>query len=228
MKSNIIKTFLIYVLVAVIYNIFIFFLFEDFNHIFWISYGFMSVIYLLHMAAILLFTKEKKLQKKFMGLPLIFIFAIGVGFEFAASLIFMLLRNIVSIKLTIFVQSFILVVMLVFVLGICIMNTSFTNNSKKIKSNIVFIKGICIDLESLIDGCKGADIKNNLKKLLEVVRYSDPMSNEMVTHEENVILEKVIQLKVAAENDNASLMQELIGEIRSLFEIRNKKLLATK
>ena len=48
-KKNVLMLALIYLVIFVAYNLVVFLVFKDFNDIFWISYSFMVLAYLIHI-----------------------------------------------------------------------------------------------------------------------------------------------------------------------------------
>ena len=92
-----------------------------------------------------------------------------------------------------------------------------TRVEEKIKDKRAFIQFLQIDIEMLTESEKNAEIKAELKKLAEKVRYSDPMSHETLGDLESRISAKVEEMKTS-ENKKA-----LIGEIDLLLTERNKK-----
>ena len=73
------------------------------------------------------------------------------------------------------------------------------------------------DIEMLTEAEIDTETKAALKKLAEKVRFSDPMSHEMLGELESRISAKVEEMKTAADK------KELIEEVTSLLTERNKK-----
>jgi hypothetical protein len=87
----------------------------------------------------------------------------------------------------------------------------------KIKIKRAFIQFLQTDIEMLAETEADAEMKAALKKLAEKVRFSDPMSHEMLGELESRIVEKVESMKTA--EDKAAL----VAEVDLLLTERNKK-----
>ncbi len=227
MKKNSIYTGLIYLVILALYNLVVFMVVKDFNAVFWTNYAFMTGIYLINAGITSVFAAQTK-EKSFMNIPLVLYSPIFVGVEFVLSTIFILARNVVSIKLVIVLQAILLGVYIIGIVFSQIGKTAFKERSNNIKSKVVFIQGIAIDIELLIGDCTDDGIKKQLKKLYETVKYSDPMANSFVAREENMISDAVMELKELLDNGDMENVPALIKKLERLFEERNRKILITK
>jgi hypothetical protein len=88
---------------------------------------------------------------------------------------------------------------------------------EKIKVKRAFIQFLQTDIEMLTENETNAETKAELKKLAEKVRFSDPMSHEMLGELESRISAKVEEMKTATDKKG------LIAEINTLLTERNKK-----
>lgn len=101
------------------------------------------------------------------------------------------------------------------------------SKKKEIKANVLFISGIKIDIEMMMENSNDL-VKESLKKLRDVVAYSDPMSNKMVEAEEQLIMDGIVQLKRLYMENNVTAVLNQCKRLEDLFVVRNKKILATK
>ena len=88
---------------------------------------------------------------------------------------------------------------------------------EKIKVKRAFIQFLQTDIEMLAESESDAEIKAALSKLAEKVRFSDPMSHEMLGELESRITAKVEEMKTTADK------KALIEEVTTLLTERNKK-----
>lgn len=101
------------------------------------------------------------------------------------------------------------------------------SSRKKVKENVLFISGIKVDIEIMM--MNGNDlVRESLKKLRDIVEYSDPMSNEMVKMEEQLIMETIFDMKRFHADRNIAEMLNCCKKLEELFVVRNKKLMVTK
>ena len=101
------------------------------------------------------------------------------------------------------------------------------SSRKKVKENVLFISGIKVDIEIMM--MNGNDlVREAMKKLKDIVEYSDPMSNEMVKMEEQLIMETMVEMKIFHAESNIVEMLNCCKKLEELFMVRNKKLIVTK
>ena len=93
----------------------------------------------------------------------------------------------------------------------------------KISTKTLFIKSLTVDAESLISRAKNENIKAECKKVYEAVRYSDPMSNDVLASIESDITIKFSRLSEAVISEDLETVVKLADEIIILLGDRNKK-----
>lgn len=228
MKKNKVLTIVIYLIVLAIYNVLTFVLCKNLNPVFWCSYGFMTATYLLHMVVQLVFMNETNKNKQFIKLPMLIISLIFVFVQLIINIVFMDINGKTDVKTVAVVHGIWLAIYAVAILIFNVVKNNSQNRTDEIKQNTVFIKGIGIDIEMMIKNCNDAEIKKTLGKLHDIVLYSDPMSNEYVESEEEQIMDTMMELKSKMSNGDFVTAERLCYKLMSLFEERNKKILATK
>ena len=86
-----------------------------------------------------------------------------------------------------------------------------------VEKKVFYIKSLQVDAEMLANTETDPEVKVALTKLAEAIRFSDPMSNEVLADIEAEIAAKVKELKTA---ENKA---EIIKVLDSLITERNKK-----
>lgn len=184
---------------------------------FWTAYAFTTVAFASQIAIWkFAFKGEDTLKSKFLGIPLI---SVGITY-----LIVQLIAFAIFIAFPI-APSWIAVVVCALILGIsaiCLIGTEtgreeINRVEEKVEKKVFYIKSLQVDVEMLASTEVNADIKAELIKLAEKIRFSDPMSNEVLADLEAEITAKVKELKTA-ENKSA-----IITVLDSLITERNKK-----
>ena len=94
---------------------------------------------------------------------------------------------------------------------------------EKVKSKTSFIRSLTADAETLMLSAESESVKIECKKVYEAVRYSDPMSNEALAHEEEQIKAKYIEFSKAVKDNDIEMTREVAKQFVSLIEMRNKK-----
>lgn len=227
-QKNTLMTALIYLVIFVAYNLVVFMVFKDFNNIFWISYAFMVVAFLIHIACVFFIFKNISVQAVFFGIPLMSFSIFFVGAEFFCSMVFMIFKARASVKATILIQALLLCAFIVVAVISIMTRDTVQNVDNKIKQNVSFIKGINVDVEMLLQRSTNAEVTGALKKLSETIKYSDPMTNSIVATQEQMIMQYMMELRSVFDAGDMNQVKELCGKIELLFIERNKKLMISK
>lgn len=228
MKKNNGLIIAIYLIILVIYNVLTFILCKNLNPVFWCSYGFLAVTYILHVVVQLIFTNETNKNKQFIKLPMFILSSLFVFVQLIINVVFMDLKEKTDIKTVAVVHGICLAIYVISLLIFIVIKNSTQKRTDEIKQNTLFIKGVSIDIEMMMRNCGDAEIKETLGKLHDVVLYSDPMSNKYVEAEEEQIMENMMELKSSMAAGDFVTSGMLCYRLRNLFEERNKKILATK
>lgn len=184
---------------------------------FWIAYVFTAAAFASQIAIWkFAFKGANTLKSKFLGIPLI---SVGITY-----LIVQIITFAVFMALPL-MASWIAIVVCALILGIsaiCLIGTEtgreeINRVEEKVEKKVFYIKSLQVDVEMLASAERDADTKTALTKLAEKIRFSDPISNEVLAELEAEITAKVKELKTA-ENK-----VEIITVLDSLITERNKK-----
>ena len=93
----------------------------------------------------------------------------------------------------------------------------------KVKNKTFFIRSLTVDIESLLTRSELPEVRDEVNKVYEAVRYSDPMSNEALSGVESQITLKVSELADGIEKADIELVKKMVREIVILLNDRNKK-----
>ena len=219
---------LIYLVIFVAYNLVVFLVFKNFNAVFWISYGFMVLAYLIHIGCIFSIAKNPSVKALFFGIPLGSFSVYFVLAELFTSFVFMIFKANASVKVTIVVQALLLCIFAVTAIVSIMTRDTVSSVDTKIKENVNFIKGINVDVEMLIQRSSNPDVTGTLKKLSETIKYSDPMTNSVVATQEQMIMQYMAELRTVFDSGDMIAVKELCSKIELLFIERNKKLMISK
>ena len=225
MKSTKAKNYviaaIIYAAVFAIYNLFVFLIFNNFNNIFWISYGFMTASLAANIIIVLI-------AAAFFGIPLLYFSGFHVIAEFFMSFVFMLFREHASVKLTVILQAILFLIVVIFgALAVLSRDTAQTI-SDTVKQNAFNIKSLAVDVRLLEDDCLDAELKAQLHKVSEAIQYSDPMTNDSVSQLDEMIKGKVSELKYLCQSNNKAEAMQACFKLQAYIKERNNKLLISK
>ena len=184
---------------------------------FWVAYIFTLIAFVMQpFIWKFAFKDTDTLKSKFLGIPLISVGVIYLLVQIVAVAVFMALS---------FVPSWIAIVVCILILGlsaVCLIGTEtgreeINRIEHKVSKKVFYIKSLQIDVEMLAKAEVDADTKIALTNLAEKIRFSDPMSDELLAELEAKIRNKFEELKLAEQKAT------IINELTLLIEERNKK-----
>ena len=184
---------------------------------FWIAYIFTVVAFAVQIIAWkTTLGKEKTLNSKFLKIPIIHISVVYLVIQIATLLVFVI-KPLLPTWSVIIVCCIIAGVSVLCMVATDIGVNEIKNENAKVDEKTAFIKKLLIDTEIITNNENDIDIKSDLLKLAEKIRFSDPVSSEQLSE-----IEDKISLKIA-EFTMSQNKQAVIMEINSLLDERNKK-----
>lgn len=217
MKKNKSMAYAVLVIAFVLFNVIAFAVPTAKTATFWTAYAFTTIAFASQIVIWkFAFKGADTLKSKFLGIPLI---SVGITYlivQIIAFAVFMVL------PLT---ASWIAIVVCALILGIsaiCLIGTETSREEinrveEKVEKKVFYIKALQVDIEMLASNETDSDTKAALTKLAEKIRFSDPMSNDVLAEIEAEITAKVKELKTAENKE------EIITVLDSLITERNKK-----
>lgn len=205
------------VIAFALFNVIAFFIPTEKTATFWIAYAFSAIAFLLQIVIWkLAFKGTDTIKSKFLGIPLL-----SVGFRYLA------IQVIAFAVFMIFptLPTWIPIVVCSVILGgsaICLIGTEtgreeINRVEEKVEKKVFYIKSLQVDVELLAESENDPEIKAELLKLADKIRFSDPMSSDALTEVEETIANKIVELKTA-ENKLA-----VIAAMSTLIAERNQK-----
>ena len=184
---------------------------------FWIAYIFTIIAFAAQILVWkLAFGNKETLKSKFLGIPVIHVGIFYLIIQLIAFLVFMIFP-IIPEWLTVVVCAIILAGSVLCMIAGEAGAKEINRVEEKVKIKRYFIESLQVDIEMLADSESDSEIKTALKKLAEKVRFSDPMSHEMLGELESRITATVEEMKIASDK------KALIAAIDLLLLERNKK-----
>lgn len=218
---------IIYLIAFGIFNMLVFFLTDERNNVFWTSYAFMSIAFVVQIVSMLLAFKSMEVESAFLGIPLA---SLSIYYFFAAifvGAVFMFFQ-IAPFKLAFALQSIILGVYIIIAIISLFTRDVVQEVNDNIKESVTAMKVLNVDVDSILAMAEDPSLKSALKKLSETVKYSDPMSNEAVSEIEGEIMAVIDEIRIYSENGQNEEAIKGCKNAELLFLKRNKLLKATK
>ena len=224
---NFFRIFAIYAILFVTYNCIVFFTFRIRLGAFWVSYAFMVSAFVAHIISLTRAFSNNEIETIFFGIPLASVSFYYLFAELFCSLAFMIFQ-IAGIRIAFLVQFIMLAAFSIIAIISLMARDTVQDINLDIKSKVVAIKGIYVDVEILSQSCTDMELKTGLKKLAETIKYSDPMTNAVVEDVEMRIRQKLCELRACCEEENIIEAKRICKQMESLLLERNNKLLISK
>lgn len=217
MKKNSTKGYVILGILFALVNIIAFAVPTVKTATFWIAYVFTAAAFAAQIGIWkTALGKEETLKSKFLGFPVVRIGIVYAVIQIIAFAVFMFVPTLPA-------WSAIVVCSVVAgVSAVCMISADAGRNEierveAKVRKKVFYIRELQADIELLADNESDAAVKTALTQVAEKIRFSAPMSNEHLADLENKISTKAAELK------NAASKMEIITELNSLLDERNKK-----
>ena len=189
---------------------------------FWVGYLFITLAFLGHFCCIYVVFKAESLKKCFYGIPLITISYTGLIVMLVVGSVCMAIPDLPN-WIGVIVCLVVLGVTAVAVISAGAAGTIVDHLDKKVEEKASFIRTLTIDAENLMNRANAPMLKNQCKKVLEAVRYSDPMSSKELFDVEQRIQEEFDVLTDAVIADDLDCTESAAKELLALIADRNKK-----
>lgn len=175
-KRQIFYSGAIAIIALVTYNLLVFVLSDERTRVFWIAYSFtmISLMIQLTMPVYLMFDSQIR-KDKYLGLPITVICSFYSVIQLIAGIVLMLTP--VSTKLATLIETIILGIFFILAISTISGIDHIVTNDDVMKSKTIFVRSLRLKIAKLYNEATDGAVKEKLKKLLDVVRYSDPVSN---------------------------------------------------
>lgn len=192
-----------------------------FDEGFFLGYIFITLAYILQLGVGYFTFKEENLSKVFLNIP-------TIKFSFGS----MIITAVVSIITMIADLPVWLGAILCFCsFGIGAIATLIAKSAgdivggidDQIKTQTFFIKALTIDMNTLVAQSPSPEVRVEVTKVYEAVRYSDPMSNAALAPSEAQITIKFNQLSQAVLANDVMSVRAFANDMLILIQDRNNK-----
>jgi len=213
----------VFIIIAV-YNVVVFVIPFNRGGGFWTGYGF-SMLAMLLTAAVGFYAFDREtLKSKFYGIPLIYVVWRYLIIQLIIGFLEMVLDFIpIPFQYGLALNTILLGACLIGLFAVEAAKDEIERIDEKVKEKVFYIKSLQVDIESLVGRVPDDLLKKSLKDLVEVIRYSDPMSSPQLAAIENKIEARSAALTEAIEKADGETVNALCNDLQQLFAERNKK-----
>lgn len=222
MKSHI-KSILASAIVLIVFNIVAFVLPFTKGTTFWSGYIFAMISLILVIGvAYVSNSSERPLQSRFYRWPILTVAGIYAVVQLFASLIFMAVTDIPP-QVAIIISVILLGVALLGILATSVASDKIQEIDNVVKPKVAYIKVLESDLSALVGQCSDSGVRKKVASLAEAVRYSDPMSADILVPLEDTIRLHINILTDALQTDRTDTASAECDQIMRLLDERNRK-----
>ena len=161
------------------------------------------------------------------GYPLIKHTIIYIVCEFVVSTIFIIVDSD-GWKLAFVLQFLLLAVYLVFAVSCFLAKTTIEEVKQKVAEKTQYIKLLTAEVNSIVAKCADPEVKAEIAKLADELRFSDPMSNEALREVEEKLAAVVAECNSAVEAGDSENAKFFCKKAANLLVERNNKCKALK
>ena len=218
---------LIYIILLGVFNLLAFTIFKVHTSVFWVSYAFMTVAFLVQLASMYLSFKEIDVETVFFGIPLASFSVYYLCVALVAGTIFLIFQK-AGFTLAIVIQILILAAFLIIAIISLLSRDAVREMDHQLKDKVTNHKSVLVDIEMLAETSTDPELKVAILKLADTIRYSDPISTPEVEVVEQRIIRKISELRINIDNNQIKDAINGCKEIELLYLERNKKLVLSK
>ena len=198
-----------------------------FGNSFWIGYIFAVIAFAGILCCGYKAFQADNAEKMFLNMPLVRISYTGLIVLFILAMICMLVPVI---------PGWVTAIISLLVLGFTALAVTKASAAaeaveeveRKVEQKTNFIRMLTADSQALMNSAKTDDVKAELRKVYEAVRYSDPMSSADLEEVEGRIVTALAELKGAVEAGESDGVKTAAEELIALVQERNVKCKAGK
>ena len=174
-SKNKILYLLVIVLILGLFNLIAFLIPFERSNSFWIGYGSITLSALISAVVLYFIFDKKTMKSRFYGIPLIYVLISYLVVQLGLGIVQMAIPAF-NYKVAIITNAIVLVVSIIGLIGITAGKDEIERIDEKVKEKVLYIKEIEVKLEGVIANTLDQAALKELKKLKDLVKYSDPMS----------------------------------------------------
>lgn len=188
---------------------------------FWAGYIFITLAFLGQLFCANIAFKSENAKKFFYNFPLISISFVGTVIMLIVAGLTMAISAIpvwVGIVFCLIILAFTAIA----IINASVVSETVSNIDEKIKSKTLFVKMLTTDASNLMSKAQTKEEKEITKKVYEIIRYSDPVSNDALSAIESQITVRFKEFENAI-CENSEKATSLGKDLIILIEDRNTK-----
>ena len=201
---------------------------EKYTGAFWVAYAFTMIAFVAHLLLTLWAFKDaaESKQRLFLNIPIITISYTGMVLTIIVGALCML-NSLLPVWAAVIVMAIMLLLYGVSIAKTMIAIDAVEEVQTKVATSTAFIKSLRAEADSLV-GMASPSSKALCTKVVEAIRYADPVSNELSMEVESELKSKLGEFAAAVKSGDDAKTNVLGNEVLSLIKERNVKCRAGK
>ena len=220
--KNKIRAWIVLAIIFVVYSIIAFALPVVHNATFWLSYLFAAAsiavqVYVLQSA----FMKAEGAKSKFYGFPIATVGAVYMAAQLVLSLIMMALATKILVWIPVALYVLLLGAASIGFIAADAVRDEVERQEVQLKKDVTVMRNLQSKVNGIVGLCT-ADVREDVAKLAEELRYSDPVSSEALAEIESELTACAEELRAAAMRGESSAVRELCRKTSAILSERNR------
>ncbi len=222
-SKNGLRVLVVTAIIFVVFNVIAFVAPFNKNGTFWTAYifGLISIL----VQPIIVFTACKNgtdTKSKFYGFPIIRIGLIYIVVQFIFSLIFMGVSGFIPVWIPIILFVILLAFCAIGFIATDTMREEIEKQDIKAKVDTIVMRSLQAQSKALVGLCNDAEVKRSVEALAESFRFSDPVSSNATSHQENELANILNLLQSALTDNDSNSSIKLCKRAEAVLEDRNR------
>lgn len=227
MKKNYKNYIVVWAVLVLMFNLIVFITPNEvagvskFHSSFWVGYIFITLTFITQLL-VTLYSLKGNIEKTFYNVPLISISFVTTIVMLTVGTVCMAVP-IIPVWLGVILCAIVLAVAVVIGMQAKATADIVGGIDERIKNKTFFMKSLRVDVESLQARAGNSEIANEMKKVWDAVRYSNPVSAEALSGIEAQITIKFADLADAVDKEDVQAVKKDSKELQILINDREKK-----
>lgn len=223
MKKNVKRRIMVLIIIAVVYSVVVFMLPVDKLNAFYISYIFTMLAiaglgYIMHIA----FDVREGSRSKFYGIPIARVGVYYLVTQLVISLLFIFISGYVPSWLPFIIYIILAGVAAIGFIAADTVRDEVERQEITVEKDTSYIRALQSKLASIIAQVQDDSIIQELEKIVDELRFSDPVSNAALNEVESSLTFNVEELQKAVNAGDNEYARALCQKFRKLITERNK------
>ena len=189
---------------------------------FWVAYGFIVAAFLLLLVCGYIACKADNLKKVVYNVPLI-----SISYSCLVAILIAGVVLVFRVGIPSWIGGiFCLIILILNIVSVVLAKSSadmFNKMDDKLAAEVIFTKSLLSDANVLLQTCSDDKLKKLCNKVLEKIKYSDPVSSPDLREIEEQMVSKFNDFGEAVNNKNYKIAESTCNDFINLCTVRSER-----